>query len=310
VSYHHLTIDERETIRVLLGQGLGPTDISLFLGRNKSTISREIARNGSSGNYRAHEAQNRYKQRRMACRPFLKVNEPSIKSALAQGLSQYWSPEQIVNTIHIPVSVPTIYRAIKSGVIPVQFREKLRRKGKPYKSASDERRGTIPGCISIDERPVAATNRSRLGDWEGDTIAGKRNTGHLVTLIDRKARFLVACKVPDRKAENVKNVICQTLYGLPCKSVTVDNGKEFAEHQAITETLKAPVYFAHPHSPWERPTNENANGLLRQFFSKDTHFDKVTCEQVEHVVNLLNHRPRKCLGWKSPFMVFNEICCT
>lgn len=306
MSYHHLTTDERETIRVTLSQGAGPSEIAKLIGRNKSTISREITRNGGPIKYRAHYAQQQYLERRVSCRPSLKVNDPMIRDAIWSGLNQYWSPEQIVGAMKLPISVPTIYRAVHAGLIPTPLQKKLRRQGKRHKPTGEDGRGTIPNCISIDDRPVEAAARNRLGDWEGDTLAGKRNTGHLVTLTDRKTRFLVASKVPNRKAEIVKDAICNGLSGLPCLTVTVDNGKEFAEHELVTDTLKAQVYFAHPHSPWERPTNENTNGLLRQFFSKDTNFKEVKFEQVILAVDLLNHRPRKCLGWKSPFMAFQE----
>ena len=204
------------------------------------------------------------------------------------------------------ICTATIYRALTKGLLPTILRENLRQKGKPRKADGEERRGTIPDCISIDERPVEAADRNRVGDWEGDTVAGKWRTGCFMTLVDRKTRFLVATKLDDHRAETLKESICTGLKGLPCNTLTVDNGKEFAAHKVITVELKAQVYFAHPHSPRERPSNENTNGLLRQFFPKYTSFLTVTQEHLDKAIHLLNNRPRKCLNWNTPYQALAE----
>jgi len=221
-------------------------------------------------------------------------------------LEQYWSPEQIIGHHGMSLCTATIYRALKSGMSPTVLREKLRQQGKSRKAEGEERRGTIPNYISKGEQPAEAAARSRLGDWEGDTVAGKWRTGCFMALADRKTRFLVGKKLDDHRAETLKESICSSLKGLPCRTLTVDNGKEFAAHKDITAESKVPVYFAHLHSPWERPTNENTNGLLRQFFPKYRSFSTVTQEHLDHATCLLNSRPRKCLNWKTPYQALAE----
>jgi len=153
--------------------------------------------------------------------------------------------------------------------------------------------------------PEAAA-RSRVGDWEGDTVAGRQRTGCFMTLVDRRARFLVGKKLDDHRAETLKESICDSLKALQCHTLTVDNGQEFAVHKAITAESNAQVYFAHPHSPWERPTNENTNGLLRQFSPKHTSFLTVTLVHLNYATRQLNNHPWKCLNWKPPYQALAE----
>lgn len=306
MSYHHLTISERECILLMHHNQKGITQIAQVLERNKGTISREIRRNTGRNGYSACEAQNLYAIRRRACKPQSKILRAECHKLIVSGLEQYWSPEQIVCHHEMDLSITTVYRALKNGLLPTVLREKLRQEGKSRKAEGEERRGSIPDCISIDDRPPEAAARSRVGDWEGDTVAGKWRTGCFMTLVDRKVRFLVARKLDDHRAETLKESICKSLKMLPCHTLTVDNGKEFAAHKAITAELKAQVYFSHPHSPWERPTNENTNGLLRQFFPKHTSFLTVTQEQLDHATHLLNNRPRRCLNWKTPYQALYE----
>jgi IS30 family transposase len=306
MSYHHLTISERECILLMNHSKESITQISQVLGRNKGTISRELSRNSEGNSYSAHGAQNSYTTRRLACKPQLKVMKPENLAHIVSGLEQYWSPEQIIGHHGMRLCTATIYRALKSGLIPIVLQEKLRQHGKSCKAKGEEQRGTIPDCVSIEERPAEADTRCRIGDWEGDTVAGKWQTGCFMTLVDRKTRVLLARKLDNHRAETLKKSICSSLSGLPCNTLTVDNGKEFAAHIAITAELKAQVFFAHPHSPWERPTNENTNGLLRQFFPKYKSFLTVTQEDLDHAIHLLNNRPRKCLDWKTPYQALAE----
>jgi len=231
---------------------------------------------------------------------------PEHHKHIIGGLEQYWSPEQILGHHGMSLCTATIYRALKNGLFPTVLRETLRQQGKSCKAEGEERRGTIPDCISKGERPTEAAARSRVSDWEGDTVAGKWRTGCFMTLVDRKARFLVGKKLDDHRAETLKESICSSLRGLPCHTWMVDNGKEFAAHEAITAESNVPAYFTHPHSPWERPTNENTNGLLRQFFPKDTSFLTVTQEHLDHAIHLQGNRPRTCLTWKTPYQALAE----
>ncbi|MBS0172755.1 MAG: IS30 family transposase, partial [Nitrospira sp.] len=169
-----------------------------------------------------------------------------------------------------------------------------------------ERRGAIKNRIGIDERPGIVDQKSRIGDWEGDTVIGKNHRGALVTLAERKSRYILAAQVPGKHASGVTAAIMRLLrpHKDKCYTMTFDNGKEFAEHETIAAELDADVYFAHPSHSWERGLNENSNGLLRQYFPKAMELIEVTQEQVQWAVDRLNHRPRKVLGFRTPFEIF------
>ena len=190
--------------------------------------------------------------------------------------------------------------------------QKPRRK---HYASGQERRGTIKSRVGIDERPAIMEQKSRIGDWEGDTVIGKSHRGALVTLAERKSRYILAAQVPDKYASGVTAAITRLLrpHKGKCYTVTFDNGEESAEHETIAAELDADVYFAHPYHSWERGLNENSNGLLRQYFPKGMELVEVTQEQVQWAVgsgqwavDRLNHRPRKVLGFRTPFEVFFE----
>ena len=187
--------------------------------------------------------------------------------------------------------------------------QKLRRKR--YASGR-ERRGTLKNRTCIEQRPAVVDRRSRIGDWEGDTVIGQGHKGVLVTLVERKSRYTLAAPLDSRHSAGVTHAVIELLrpHKAQCKTLTFDNGKEFAEHQFIAQCLRVKVYFAHPYCSWERGLNENHNGLLRQFFPKKTNLLKVTQDQVNDAVYRLNHRPRKCLGYRTPHEVFYglEMC--
>jgi transposase, IS30 family len=173
-------------------------------------------------------------------------------------------------------------------------------------ASGQERRGTLKNRVSIEHRPAVVDKRSRIGDWEGDTVIGKGHQGVLVTLVERKSRYTLAARLDSRHSNKVTQAIIELLrpHKLQCKTLTFDNGKEFAEHEFIAKCLNAKVYFAHPYCSWERGLNENHNGLLRQFFPKETNLLRVTQDEVNEAVYRLNHRPRKCLGYRTPHEVF------
>jgi IS30 family transposase len=182
-------------------------------------------------------------------------------------------------------------------------------KKKRKRYGSPERRGQISQRVSIEQRPAIVETRKRLGDWEADTVLGKKSAYALVTLVERKSRFTLLKKIPRRTAAATKEAIVQLLQPYPRQTLTItcDNGKEFADHQAIAAELNTEVYFAHPYASWERGTNENTNGLLRQYFPKGSDFSQLTAEQVQFVQNRLNTRPRKCLAIRTPEMVFFNL---
>ena len=196
----------------------------------------------------------------------------------------------------LEVSVNTIYRAVKSGRLSFEARKYLRRRGKTYKRKTrQDGRGHIKDTVSIELRPKEVEQRLDIGNWEIDTVLGKPGTGGLVTVVDRKTRLLLAAKIEDKTATTVQAALIRLLKGVECRSLTTDNGKEFARHKEVSAALGVPVYFAHPHSPWERGTNENTNGLIREYLPKGIDFRVVQSDDVLRIVERLNNRPRKWL---------------
>ena len=306
----HLTPTERESILCLTIQGFSVRAIASQLHRSPSSISRELSRNSTKGGYSPFKADELYHHRRKACRPRRKLENQLLRSQLQKRLQEGWSPEQIIGRERLDVSITTVYRAFNSGLLAHETKLYLRRKGKPYrKRTTQDGRGHIKDAVSITLRPKEVTERSRLGDWELDTVLGKPGSGGIVTAVDRQARFLIADKIEDKTASCVQQTLIRALKGMRCTTLTTDNGKEFARHKEIAAALGAPVYFAHPHSPWERGTNENTNGLIREYLPKGLDFRTVSREEVLAIVDRLNNRPRKCLGFRTPKEIFFQFTC-
>lgn len=289
--------------------------IAELLCRNKSTISRELARNSASSGYEAASAQTLAEERRVAS-----ANGPRIAentwNFVDEKLGQYWSPEQISGHLKAndqpTVSHESIYRRIDAdqragGSLYNTLRcQKPRRK----RYGSTERRGTIPNQTSIEQRPENVDTRERLGDWEADLVIGANHEGALLTVNERRSRLSLITPVASKEASVVAEAIISLLkpFATHVQTITTDNGKEFAQHERIAKELDAKFYFAHPYSPWERGANENMNGLIRQFFPKKISLKFIAKHAVQKAQELLNHRPRKCLGFKTPFEVFhNEL---
>jgi IS30 family transposase len=309
-SYHHLTPNQRESIAIELNLGRSISAIARDIGVNKSTISREVKRNGGRKTYSGVKAQRRYQKRRKKCRRKEKLSNITLCLTLCICILVTWSPEQAVNRLKLAISVSTIYRAIHAGKLPGIKDKNLRQKGKRRRQKdTEEKRGKIPDTVPMSERPKSADNRSRYGHFEGDTVLGKQGESCIVTMVDRKSRFLIAGKLNSKSAEEVARVTEDIMQDINVRSITVDNGKEFACHKELSEKLHAPIYFAPPHQPWQRGTNENTNGLLREFIPKGKTMDDISQEQLDHFVRLINNRPRKCLGWMTPFEAFSR-CCT
>ena len=319
LSYIHFTHNERICLQNLLSEGKSLRQIALVLGRSPSTISREIKRNRTK--YPKHKSNNKYHyhhwraqilticRRRQDRRTALKPN--SFKyNYIIEKLNQFWSPEQISMRLRIDypdqiVGVATIYRYIKrkdfSGITK---RTHLRRKGK-NRHLVHKNCYVIHPDRRIPEWTEEIKSRSRIGDWEGDTIYGGVGKGLVVTLVDRKSRFLKAGLLNSRNAEETREVIEQMLSsGHAIHSLSLDNGSEFADFKILEENINAPVYFAEPHKPWQRGTNENTNDILRFFFPKGYDFHKLTQARLDAIVDMINDRPRKCLNWKSPREIF------
>jgi IS30 family transposase len=231
-------------------------------------------------------------------------------------LNQEWSPEQISGRLsvqgnQISISTGTIYRYIHDnkvagGVLYKKLRRGLKKKRKKYGSADN--RGQIPDKRMIDQRPEYVNSRNTFGHWESDSMVGCNHKSYIATHVERKSRYLVAAKLASKSAADYNQASLKKLRQLPIrmfKTITVDNGKEFAEFKTMEKELQAKVYFAHPYSSWERGTNENTNGLIRQYFPKGTDFNLISQKEIDKVVDKLNNRPRKCLGYRTPAEVFH-----
>lgn len=307
--YNHFTTEEREQSRALLSQGCSIREIARRLCRAASSVSRELRRNAyANGSYAAFHADKLYRKRRLNCgrRPLL--NHADLRQYVLERLEWRWTPEQIAGRAKLEkqafsISFVTIYRAIDSGVLPPQLKKIMRFKWKHKKCKGEDKRGKIPDTRSIHERPAGAENRSRFGHWESDTVLGQRKTGCLGTHVERKSGYLLAFRIHDRQDNAFNLATIRAFSGIPeklRKSFTVDNGKEFCAHKELTAATGMPVFFCDPYSPWQRGTNENTNGLLRQFFPKGTSFAGISNESLQHIVWLINNRPRKRLGFRTP----------
>ena len=320
--YKHLTLLEREKLLHFRDLGKSITAIAQLLGRNKGTISRELRRNATNGKYLPAYAEEHYHERRKACKPEKKLAKiPKLLCHVQHRLLDcQWSPEQIAGRLRAKagdtcvISFSTIYRAIYSGMLSspghsvASVVRKLRHGGKRRrKRSTEERRGKIQISHSIDERPVEAEERSVIGHFEADTVIGRQGKACLVTLVDRKSRYLICDKVESKTADAVSKAMSWMLMCEPVLSITPDRGKEFAKHQDVTEALDGvPFYFPEAHQPWQRGTNENTNGLLREYFPKGKDMSDINKDDLDRVVRLLNFRPRKCLGYQTPYEVYHS----
>lgn len=308
-SYTHFTLDERKRLQELLAQGCSIRMMARSFGRSPSSVSREISRNSSSKGY------NHWRAQSLAIDRSRNKRNPSLTSVspewgyIVDKLNCFWSPEQIANRWRLgnpeaTLSTMTIYRYIKQGLFPnISRKTHLRRRGKMCHSRKTSFNAVHPDR-TIPQWTDDIKNRARLGDWEGDTVYGAVGKGLLVTLVDRKSRYLSAGLLESRTTQNTNRVVINLLRSLPVNSISLDNGTEFSDFREIEDKLKTLVYFAEPHKPWQRGSNENANDLLRFFFPKGTDFHSVSPNHLNAVVNLINHRPRKTLHWLSPHEVF------
>jgi IS30 family transposase len=312
MSYKQLTQCQRYQIYALLKSDHNQTEIAGIIGVHKSTISRELKRNRGQRGYRPKQAHQKAKERR---KPNRKRIHPHTWTWIEEKICEDWSPEQISLWLEkykkAPVSHEWIYQYIYAdkragGELHKHLRcQKKRRK----RYGANDRRGKITNRVSIDQRPPVVEERSRLGDWEADTVIGKKSSFALVTLVERKSRFTLLKKVNQRTAAATTEAIIEMLkpYSSKTLTITCDNGREFAGHQEIAKEIKTEVFFAHPYSSWERGTNENTNGLLRQYFPKGSDFSKITDDKVQFAEKRLNRRPRKCLNVRTPEMVFFKL---
>ena len=312
MCYRHLIQEERYQIFALKEAGWSQKAIATKLGRHASSISRELNRNRVFDAYQPQVA-----ALLSAARSQLSASNARRVPAAAwqfarEKLAETWSPQQIAGHQRVErlprISHETIYQRIyedkrAGGSLHLALRiHKQRRKRRGVR----ERRGTIPHQVSIDQRPAIVDGRRRYGDWEADLVIGARHSQALVTLNERKSRYALIARVASKHAAGVSQAIIGQLKPFAHKThtLTTDNGKEFAQHERVAAELKLSYYFAHPYAAWERGANENLNGLLRQFFPKHRRLEEVSDEEIALAQHRLNHRPRKCLGYKTPHQVF------
>jgi transposase, IS30 family len=315
MSYQQLSPNERQQIYTLKYEDcLSVRAISRLLKRAASTISRELCRNVCHNRYLPDTAQQlKITRRKVSKRPFLKVSFEILESIKA-GLREYHSPEQIVGRLKSEnqesVSHETVYQMIYADYEGMAaYREYLRQshRVRRRRSGSKSKRGMIPNRVGIESRPAEVDSKKGKGDWEGDTVIGANHQGGLVTYVDKASKFLMVGLIKNRKAEHVTAVSIQLFQRLAAgqvKTVTFDNGKEFSRHEVFGKAVGADCYFARPYHSWERGLNEHTNGLIRQFFPKWTNFRIIKPEQVTRVMDLINDRPRKSLGYRTPREVF------
>lgn len=317
-SYTHFTLEERECLYQMLNSGSSIRAIARKLDRAPSSVSREIKRNRSrhpkkpSLNpfcYHPWRANILAGLRRSAFST-TRYSPDSLQMAyVGEKLALFWSPEQIQfrwKFEHPDSSLPfpcfsTIYRYIKNHLVPDATPAKsLRRHGYRKYSRNSHKNNVIQPDRLIADWPEDISRRLSVGHWEGDTVRGALRKGGLTTLVDRKTRFLTAWKISSFNALETKEALIASLHKLPVKSISLDNGVEFWLHHDLEDALHTQVYFAHPYSPWERGLNENTNDILRFFFPKNFDFTAISNDDVQFVVDLINNRPRKCLGWLTP----------
>jgi IS30 family transposase len=322
ISGRYLSEDDRVRIADLRGAGSGVRAIAVQLGRSPSTVSRELRRNGDggSGQYWPFAAQKLAARRRARPGRGKLLRDPVLREFVAGRLEKRWSPEQVSQALRGEFPGDARRHLVHETIYQAVYRPELggglcrdlprvlrtgRRHRKARRRADARRTGMLTGMINISERPAEAASRAVAGHWEGDLIMGRDNKSAIGTLVDRASRFTILLHVPGPRhtAEAVADSLVAALERLPAqlrRSLTWDQGKEMALHADITRVLGMPVFFCDPHSPWQRPTNENTNGLLRQYFPKGTDLRAHDPARLSAVAAELNDRPRKTLGWDSP----------
>jgi len=311
MSYTQLTQEQRYQIHSLLKMDHNQVEIAICLGVHKSTISRELRRNKGMRGYRPKQAHQKAMSRKNHSRNHIMLETWAVIEA---KIRLEWSPEQVSDWLKrhagVEISHEWIYQYVLAdkhagGTLYRHLRcQKKRRK----RYGSYDRRGKLPNRVSIEKRPAVVDQRKRIGDWEVDTIVGKGHRQAIVSLTERKSRLVLLRKVERRTADLVSDAVIDLLRPISesLHTITADNGKEFAEHERISRDLQIDFFFAHPFAAWERGTNENMNGLVRQYIPKNCEFGSISDSELLFITNRLNHRPRKCLDYKTPFEVFFE----
>ena len=310
MAYSRVTEEERNHIHRWRQESLGVREMAARLGRSPSSISRELARNTGRRGYRPRQAHHLAQER--ALRPGPRRFTEEVRLDAEARLREGWTPEIISGRARLEgrawVCKETIYKHVYTdaklgGDLWAHLPRSRRKRRRRCPRQEGRGRGRIPNQRMIDTRPASVETRRQAGHWEGDLINGAHNTGNLVTLVERTTRFTLVGRTDNKEATEVRAVIEACLALLPVGirlSVTFDNGKEFAQHEALARSLGLNVYFAKPYHSWERGTNENTNGLIRRLYPKQSSFASIREDELARIDRYLNDRPRKCLGWKTP----------
>lgn len=312
-SYKHFTEEERKCLSQKKREGWSLRKIATFLGKNVSSISREVRKLGKHYNYKQAHCLYLFRRKQSKRKPRIKENS-DLEKFIMQKLNIFWSPELISvrwneDNPTDRVGFTTIYRLLAQNQLTgYSPKTHLRRRGKRYYGKRSKFNAVQP-THTIHDMPSVALSRTRCGDWEADTVCGAPGQDRIITLVDRKSRYLKMCLVSGHTSTAVVQALIDMLRPFPTESILLDNGSEFAAYKQINESLDTTCYFADPHSPWQRGSNENINGLIRFYFPKGTVFREVSRERLQEVEDQINHRPRKCLDYKTPYQVFYH-CCT
>lgn len=320
MSYAHLTPFERGEIHALLKVGKSKAYIAKHLGRDRTTIYRELRRNNAQSGYSPKKAQQKYQERRAECQPARKIEYPPLWRHVIDKIGDKIPPETIAGRLPLDypddrkmrISHEAIYQAIYRDKrlhfliddLP-QARPKRRKRGQ----GKTGRAPSIPNRVGIEQRPKEVQERSRFGDWEGDLVVGANQQAYLVTLVERKSKLLLSRKIDSKHAETVADAIIDAFMDVPkswVKTITFDNGPEFAGHEKIAAATGAEIYFADPYASYQRGTNENTNGLIRRYLPKGMSFNNLHQGEVDWIVDQLNNRPRKTLEYLTPNEVFQN----
>jgi IS30 family transposase len=310
MSYCHLTESHRRVIADMHRANHGPRAIGRALGRHHSTISRELSRNAPGADYNAEHAQRLAVGRLKTPRQPDRMAEARLQNAVRAMLSEDWSPEIISAQLRLKypddaamrISHESLYRWIYRQIEAGEFKPDCLwrpRKARQSRHSRKPPHSRIPGRVDIEQRPEVVAERSRVGDWEGDSVVSAKNRGGVATFVERTTRFTIAGHLPDKQASTFAKT-AQDIFGwVPeslCQTATLDNGTEMAAHAHFSQPKSMDIYFAHPHAPWQRGANEQVNGLLRHYFPKGTDFSKVASAELDVVILKINKRPRKCQG--------------
>jgi IS30 family transposase len=329
-KYQHLSQKEREEIYIYQKENYTITKIAELIGRNKSTISREIRRNATNiearynnspkknKQYLPDRAQNKYEQKRRKSKSPYPLKNGFIHAYVINHLKNGWSPELISGRIKLDFNASISHECIYQYIYSKHAKDKgyrlweylvNKRKKRKKKQGRKVKKSNIPNRIDISERPISVGKRNRTGDWEGDTIFGKGNGSALATFNDRSDKRVKIKKLPRKTADYMKDAAISVLSKEPrefARTLTLDNGAENSKHSEISSCIGVKVYFARPYHSWERGSNERTNGLIRRYFPKKTNFDDVSEEQIALVEEIINNRPMKCLNWKTPNEVYQD----